>query len=79
MYLVLRAPGTEIVVPTTRRHRPDVAAHFGCPQYVHAGWQVTLVCDASETRSFRMSVRVPLHNGAEYCEVPAEGALVLAD
>lgn len=79
VYLVLRAPGTEIVVPTTRTRRPDVAAHFGSPQYANAGWQVTLVCDASETQSHRISVRVPLQNGAEYCEAPTAGVLCLAD
>lgn len=68
-YIVFKNEDDEIIIPTKKTYRPDVANHFGIENYNNSGW-VTMV----QTRDFKdgcynISLRILRMNGDEYYEL----------
>lgn len=70
-FLVLIGGKEEIVVPTKKKFRPDVANYFGFESYMQSGWEATIRSNEFKD-CFNISVRILRENGEEYYELNGE-------
>jgi len=72
VYIVFRYNDEEIIVPTTRQSRPDVAKHYGEDGYMQSGWVVNLSSDNFKKGCYAFSVRILRGNKKEYFELDGD-------
>jgi hypothetical protein len=68
-FLVFHGGGREIVLPTHKVLRPDVAKFFGVTSYQYSGWSTALDTEEFENGCYTLSLRIPTSTGQEYFEV----------
>jgi hypothetical protein len=68
-YLVFRSDNGEIVIPTRKRHRLDVANYFGVESYKNSGWTATIQIHEFKDQCYNISLRIVRANGEEYFEL----------
>jgi len=68
-YLVFSSDEEEIVVPTRKNLRPDVAKYFNVESYQHSGWSVTISPGDFKEKRYKLSIRILRANGKEYYEI----------
>jgi hypothetical protein len=72
VYLVFRYGGEEIIIPTRRQSRPDVAKHFGVEGYMGSGWACRIKSDTFKKVCYTISVRILRADGKEYYELDGD-------
>lgn len=72
VYLVFRKNGEEIIVPSARQSRPDVAKHFKENGYKHSGWSCIFNSDNFKKGCYVLSVRILRDNRKEYYELDGD-------
>ncbi|MDJ1420374.1 MAG: hypothetical protein M5U10_00515 [Candidatus Methanoperedens sp.] len=71
-FLVFRGDSEEIVIPTKKTHRPDVASYFGVKSYEQSGWSAILRLKEFEEKCYNISLRILRANGEEYFELAGD-------
>jgi hypothetical protein len=69
VYLVFRSNNAEIIVPTRREKRKDVAKHFNEGGYKRSGWASTFKTDNFQKRCYSLSARILQDNKKQYYEL----------
>ncbi len=69
VYLVFKNRAEEIILPTKRNYRPDVAKHFGENNYKQSGWSLRVNTESFRTECYAVSVRILHKNRKEYYEL----------
>lgn len=72
VYIVFRYNSEEIIVPTVRQSRPDVAKHFGEDRYMQSGWIANLSLDNFKKGCYTFSIRILRGNKKEYFELDGD-------
>lgn len=73
VYLVFRYRGEEIIIPTKRKYRPDVAKHFKVEGYTESGWTSSVKPERfNKSCCYNLSVRILRAGGSEYYELDAD-------
>jgi len=68
-YLVFSSDEEEIVVPTRKNLRLDVAKYFNVESYQHSGWSVIISPEDFKEKRYKLSSRILRANGKEYYEI----------
>ena len=68
-YLVFKNEDDEIIVPTRKTNRPDVANHFGVESYKDSGWTTMIQTRDFKNECYNISLRILRTNGKEYYEL----------
>ena len=74
-YLVFKNEDDEIIVPTMKTNRPDVASHFGVESYRDSGWVTAVQTSVFKDECYNISLRILRTNGEEYYELNGTKAL----
>lgn len=75
VYLVFKNRAEEIILPTKRNYRPDVAKHFGENNYKQSGWSLRVNTESFRTECYAVSVRILRKNRKEYYELDGDKPL----
>lgn len=68
-YLVFHGGKEEIIIPTAKTIRPDVADYFRVESYIQSGWSATISSKQFKAQCYNISLRIPRANGEEYYEL----------
>ena len=68
-YLVFKNEDDEIIVPTIRTSRQDVANSFGVQSYINSGWMAIVPTQDFKEECYNISLRILRTNGEEYFEL----------
>lgn len=68
-FLVFKGGNEEIVLPTKKTDRPDVASYFGVKSYEQSGWSTTISSKEFKAQCYNISLRILKANGKEYYEL----------
>ena len=71
-YLVFKDGNEEIIIPTRKTIRPDVATYFGFESYIQSGWSATVSSKQFDSKCYNISLRILRANGLEYYELNGE-------
>ena len=74
-YLVFKNRDDEIIVPTIKTNRPDVANHFGVESYKNSGWVTAVQTRDFKDECYDISLRILRTNREEYFELNVNKAL----
>ena len=74
-YLVFKNGEDEIIVPTIKTNRPDVANYFGVESYKYSGWTTAVQTTDFKEECYDISLRILRTNGEEYFELNGTKAL----
>ncbi|MCK5474897.1 MAG: hypothetical protein KAI53_05825, partial [Candidatus Aenigmarchaeota archaeon] len=74
-YLVFKNRDDEIIVPTIKTNRPDVANHFWVESYKNSGWVTAVQTRDFKDECYDISLRILRTNGEEYFELNVNKAL----
>jgi hypothetical protein len=69
VFLVLKSNNTELVVPTIKTPRTDVARYFDVESYANSGWTTSVKTANLKHESYDISIRIIRTNGEEYMEM----------
>ncbi len=78
VYIVFRYNSEEIIAPTVRQSRPDVAKHFGEDGYMQSGWVANLSSDNFKKGCYTFSIRILRGNKKEYFELDGDKQVCFA-
>lgn len=68
-YLVFHGGKDEIIIPTAKTIRPDVADYFQVESYIQSGWSATISSKQFKAQCYNISLRILRANGEEYYEL----------
>lgn len=74
-YLVFKNEDDEIIIPTIKTNRPDVANHFGVESYKESGWITAIQTSDFKEGCYNIYMRILRTNGEEYYELNGTKAL----
>ena len=72
VYLVFSSKDEEMIIPTRRCDRPDVAKYFGVEKYKHSGWSLIAKIKGFKPKCYNISLRILCNNRKEYYELDGD-------